>query len=434
MFNRLLMALGLCVLTSSLAAQLLPVQHDRVNGLPVYWVHTSSVPMAKVMLMFRVGAANASEPGETWLTVNMLDQGTATMSASEIATAVDALGVNIHLDVNSLFSTISLQCTTDTWKAATDLWLHLISQSNFPANAFARVKKNHLTDIALRDQSPGRVAGYWFTRYLYEGQPYAYSPRGEVASVKRLTRQGIQQFYHHQFTKERASLLVVGDVSPAQVHELAASLAAVLPSHTTQALAPPHASIKQITVHHVPFVSAQTHILLGEFLPVSMHDPAYLPLMMGSWILGGNALNSVLFTTIRKQQGLAYNVYSTLNAWPDNSVWLMGMQTQDVKAKQAVASLQSTVKQFIANGPTRKQLHAAKRYWEGAYPLSFDSNSRLMVKLMRLVQLGLPLNYDEHVVPAIRRLTTQGIQQAMQRYFDPTHWLLVTVGPQGNNK
>lgn len=434
MLKRMLLGLGLCAFMTSLSAQLLPVQKARINGLPVYWVRTTSVPMAKVMLMFRVGAANAKLPGETWLAVNMLDQGTTAMSASEIATAVDALGAGINLNVDARFSEISLQCTSDVWKAATTLWLHLISESNFPAKAFARVKQNHLTGIALRDQSPGRVARYWFNHYLFEGQPYAHSPHGQAWAVKQLTRERIEQFYHQQFTKGQARLLVVGDVSKAQVQALAASVAAVLPSHAVRPLAPPHATIDEMTVHRVPFVSAQTHILLGEFLPVTMHDRDYLPLMMGSWILGGNGLNSVLFNTIRKQQGLAYHVYSSVNARPTHSVWVMGMQTQDVKAKQAIASLQSTVKQFIAKGPTSAQLQAAKRYWEGAYPLSFDSNGRLMMKLMRLVQLGLPLDYDDHVVANIKRLTTRGIQQAMQRYFDPNHWLLVTVGPQGNKQ
>jgi len=84
------------------------------NGLNVVVVRQSEQPVISVRMLIRAGSAQdpASKPGVASMVAALLDQGTATRSASDIADAIDFMGGGLGLGAGtdlSYANTILLQ-------------------------------------------------------------------------------------------------------------------------------------------------------------------------------------------------------------------------------------------------------------------------------------------------------------------------------------
>ena len=62
------------------------------NGMRVYFVQASELPMLDIRLVFDAGAARDSKGGEALLTNSILNQGTQNKDTDAIATAFDDVG------------------------------------------------------------------------------------------------------------------------------------------------------------------------------------------------------------------------------------------------------------------------------------------------------------------------------------------------------
>src|SRR5690606_11378601 len=128
-------------------------------------------------------------------------------------------------------------------------------------------------------------------------------------SVAAITRADIVAFHRNNYTANGAVISLIGKISRAEAEDIAASLAAALPSRAPApavlavlAVAPSAAQTMRI-----PHPSAQAHIAIG--MPaVRRSDPDYYALLVGNYTLGGGGFVSKLMQEVREKRGYAYDV------------------------------------------------------------------------------------------------------------------------------
>jgi zinc protease len=115
----------------------IPVAQDKLlpNGLRVVVARRTATPLVSVALYVRSGAEidPPSLAGLTDLTAGLLDQGTTTRSAPQIAEAADALGGSLGTGAGFDASQVSISVTTPKLAAAVDLPRRRCAQPGFCA-------------------------------------------------------------------------------------------------------------------------------------------------------------------------------------------------------------------------------------------------------------------------------------------------------------
>ncbi len=104
------------------------------------------------------------------------------------------------------------------------------------------------------------------------------------------------------------------------------------------------------------------------------------------------------------------------------------MQTQAAQAKDALEIVRKTVREFVAQGPTAKELAAAKKNIVGGFPLRIDSNRKIHEYLAVIGFYRLPLTYLDDFTQNVERVTVDRIKAAFQRRIDPDRLVTVVVG------
>ena len=220
---------------------------------------------------------------------------------------------------------------------------------------------------------------------------------------------------------------IVGDLSRVQAEQMAQTLVGGLPAGRPAAALPPVPALPRARDIHLTQATAQTQVLMGE--PVLRRgDPDYFALYVGNHILGGSGMVSRIAQEVREKRGLAYSAYSFFIPMRRAGPYQLGLQSKNSSADEALQVLRATLKRFLADGPSAKELKEAKENITGGFPLNIDSNSKLVGYLAMIGFYRLPLDYLGRFNSRVEAETLAQIRDAFHRRRHPARMVPVTVG------
>jgi zinc protease len=227
-----------------------------------------------------------------------------------------------------------------------------------------------------------------------------------------------------------AVVALVGAVSREQAEHIAEQVTAGLEAGEPVPPLPAVADPEAAQMQRLDFPSSQSHLLIGQ-PGMSRKDPDYFALYVGNHILGGNGLVSILSDEVREKRGLSYSVYSYFMPMRDRGPFIMGLQTQNSQAEEARQVLLQTLDRFMAQGPSAKELTAAKQNITGGFPLRISSNSKIVEYLAVIGFYDLPLDYLDRFNERVEAITAEQIRDAFTRRVHPQRFVTIVVGPTG---
>jgi zinc protease len=424
----LLAALFFC---STLAQALPQIEHWQTsNGARVLFVAAPALPMVDVRVAFAGGSArDGDKPGTALLANALLDDGAAGLSADAIATRMDDLGAQYEYGVDRDIAWASLRVLTDekTRSAATRLFADLLRAPDYRAADFERERARALSALAERLQSPDEVAEEAFYRTVYGAHPYAQPPAGTEAGLTSLSRDDLSRFHHSYYTGANAVVAIVGALSRAEAGRLADTVIGQLPAGSKAAAIATVSHNAEAREQRIEHPATQTHLFLGQ-PGMSRTDPDYFALYVANHVLGGSGIVSRLYDEVREKRGLSYSVYSYFLPLAQPGPFLVGAQTRNDQADATLALLRETVERYLKEGPSEKELAAAKQNITGGFALRVDSNKKIAEYLAVIGFYDLPLDYLERFNERIETVTREAAHDAIRKRLDPARFAAITVG------
>ena len=151
--------------------------------------------------------------------------------------------------------------------------------------------------------------------------------------------------------------------------------------------------------------------------------------MLGNQILGGGGFGTRLMEEVREKRGLTYGVYSGFSAMQARGPFMINLQTRAELSEGTLKLVQDILRDYLANGPTQKELDDAKREMVGSFPLTTASNADIVGQLGSMGFYDLPLTYLDDFMSEVQGLTVEQVKAAMARHLDVDKLVIVTAGP-----
>lgn len=407
------------------------IQHWTTNNQArVYYVEAPELPMVDISVVFDAGAArDADKPGTAKMTAAMIDEGTAAMTADDIASAFANVGAKFGASSERDMAVFSLRTLTEqqAYQQALETYTKVLTAPAFPQQAFNRIQQTMLTGLQAENQSPQAIATRAFYENLYDQHPYSVMPAGNADSVQKLTPADLKAFYDRYYVSSNAVVVIVGAVDRKQAEQIANQLTKNLATGQPAEALPEVPALQESQLINKSFPSTQTTIVMGQ-PGMSRDDPDYFPLYVGNHILGGSGLVSQLSDEIREKRGLTYGVYSYFRPMQQKGPYQFALQTRNEKAQEALSVLKATLEKFVDNGPTDEELTAAKQNITGGFALRVDSNSKIADYLAMIGFYDLPLDYLDNFNDKVNAVTVADIKQAFKRRVNADTMLTVLVG------
>ncbi len=424
-------ALSCATLFFSGAALATPkIQHWQApSGAQVYFVENHDLPMLDVAVDFAAGSSfdTAEKAGLAGLAHGMLDHGAEGMNEDDIARKLADIGAEMGGRFDQDRSGMSLRTLSNTAERtqALDILARVLQRPLFPENILAREKTRLIASLKEAETKPESIAGKAFGKAVFGAHPYGLSP--EVSSVEKIQRDDIEAFYRAHYFAKAAVVSIMGDLTRAEAETVAQQLTGQLPQDVDVKNLPPVTMRIEASEQRIAHPATQSHILIG--VPgISRNDPDYFPLYVGNYILGGGGFVSRLMDEVREKRGMAYNIYSYFMPTRQPGAFQIGLQTKKEQVDEALQLVRATLREFIAKGPTAKELQAAKQNIIGGFPLRIDSNRKILEYLSVIGFYGLPLTYLDDFTAKVDKVTIAQIHEAFRRRINPDAMATVIVG------
>ncbi|RZI70996.1 MAG: insulinase family protein [Pseudomonas sp.] len=403
---------------------------NTAEGARVLFVEAHELPMFDMRLLFAAGSSqDGATPGIALVTNAMLNEGIKGKNVSAIAEGFEGLGADFGNGSYRDMAIASLRSLSaaDKREPALKLFADVVGKPTFPADSLARIKNQLLAGFEYQKQNPGKLAGDELFKRLYGDHPYAHPSMGTAKSIAPLTLAQLKAFHAKAYAAGNAVIALVGDLTRAEAEAVATQVSAALPKGPAlaQTVAPTEPKPSET---HIEFPSKQTHLMLAE-LGITRGDPDYATLSLGNSILGGGGFGSRLMTEVREKRGLTYGVSSGFTPMQAQGPFMISLQTRAELSENTLKLVKDITRDFLANGPTQKELDDAKRELAGSFPLATASNAAIVGQLGAVGFYNLPLTYLEDFMTQSQSVTVEQIKTVMNKHLDADKLVIVTAGP-----
>jgi zinc protease len=240
----------------------------------------------------------------------MLDQGTSSRSAMEIAEESAQLGTKVTTSSSKDGTFVSTRALKKTFPAALELAADIALRPSFPPEEIERQRAIRLGQLVQQRENPNALAGKVVASALYgSGHPYGYIELGTEASVKTMTREAMVAYWRKNFTPKNAALVVAGDISMAELKPLAekvfGSWQAGAPVSNT--LPSPPETERRVVIVDRPG-APQTQLRVAS-IGAARSAPDYYAVEVMNAAFGG-LFSSRINMNLREEHGYSYGAFS----------------------------------------------------------------------------------------------------------------------------
>ena len=404
------------------------------NGLKLMIVEQHELPLADFVLVVGSGGTMdpASKGGVANLTSSMLTEGTTSRSALEIADQIAYLGIGLGAGSNWDAATVNLHTPTSQLDSALALFADVVLHPAFRAEDFERVRKNRLTTLVQLKDRPTAIADQAYAAILYgTSHPYGHNLLGTEASITGMTTADLQSFYGANFVPNNATLIVVGDVTPAQIEQkISALLGGWKQGNVTPATIADAPKAGATTVYLIDKPgAAQSSFRIGSIgVPRSTKD--YFALNVMNTILGGT-FTSRLMQNLRETHGYTYGARSRFDMRRSAGPFTASAEVVAAKTDSALIEFMKELNAIKDTVPA-VELNKAKRFLQLSMPSDFETTQQIANQLIPVVLYGLPLDYYNSYVANVESITQADVQRVARQYINPASLAIVIVGDRKN--
>jgi zinc protease len=409
-----------------------PLRETLASGLVVLAKETRTTPAVTILVGLRAGAYYDPDgrEGTAALAARVLDRGTETRSAAEIADELDSRGASLSVMAGRHQLTVSATCLSEDFDRTFAMVADVIRHPVFDAAEVETRRAELLTAILQDEDDPAAVAVDVVMGRLYPHHAYGRRPRGTQQTVQRITRQDLVDFHRAWFTPQGTTVVVVGDVDAGDV--MRATRRAFDWRAPARATEPMLAGVPQRTARDldvVPMMNKAQADIAYAFVGLRRSDADYYAAWVMNNALGQYALGGRLGDSIRERQGMAYYVYSSLDASLAEGPLMIRAGVAGSDVERTIASIDHELSLVRDGGLTAKELDESKSYLIGAIPRQLETNAGIAGFLLSAEFHTLGSDYDRRLPHLIGSVTLDEANRLVVRLLDPARASIVVAGP-----
>lgn len=402
------------------------------NGLRVVVAPVHAHPVVTVLAVVEAGATRDPDGkhGLAVLTGRALAEGTATMTALELAERTESLGTVLDTGADWDSSIVQLTALRHRAADAFAVLAEVLRRPSFPQAEMQRLVEERLSDLTQIRAEPRGLADVALNRLLYASSSrFAKLAGGDEQSVASITRDDVVQFHAEHFRPDATALLVVGDCTPEEAVEMATAHLGDWEGRTRETGAPDASPrFADRRVHLVAKPDAQqTELRLGHVAVPRAH-PDYFPLVVMNAILGG-LFSSRLNLNLREEHGYTYGAHSTFDWRRAASPFEISSAVQTDKCADAVREALHEVTRICAEPVSDEELSLAVSYLDGVFPIRFETTAAIAGGLANVEIFRLPSNYFDTYRARVRAVSADDVLRVARTHLDPNRLQIVVVGP-----
>lgn len=397
------------------------------NGVRVVTEKLSHLKSVSIGVWVATGTRDESDEdvGISHFLEHLVFKGTKKRNALQIAKTLESVGGDLNAYTTREHTNYYCLVLKEDWKLGLDVLSDLVCNMKLSNRDFELEKKVILQEIAMSDEAPEDMVYDYLYENIYANHPLSRQILGKSYTVSKMTQKRINTFYKNYYQGSNLIVSVAGDVDHDAVVIACQKLfkskkSAPLDSHRR---APVWKASRKVYEKDME----QAHIMVA--MPAaSFHDKYRFEAFIVNSLLGGG-MTSKLYQAIREKQGLAYSVFSSLNAQVDSGNLAIYAATDTKNTRRVIRIIADELLKLKRNGIKTADLKLFKTQVRGQLLMGMDDVENRMTSLgLNEMVFGEYRSVDQ-VIKEIEKIDLKSANYYLKNYFDLSKVAVIVMGP-----
>ncbi|WP_288370962.1 pitrilysin family protein [uncultured Algoriphagus sp.] len=402
-----------------------PAEKILQNGAAHFHFDTPGIQAVKIDLIGKGTRAflPLNEALVPSFTLQMLTEGTASKSSSEIAHLLDFHASEIQPYLTFGQEGITLISTKKHLFQVLELLLEVITQPSFPEEPLEKRKAQRRLMIEMERKKTASQASQLFRKTLFGGEhPYGNMIHEEM--LEAINSERLQQ-HSQQLLWQGLEIFTAGDFSEEERLALEGFLERLPNQIPQEGILLPDPNSEE-SIYESRQDAVQSSIRMGK-LSIPKNHPDFIPLSVFNTILGGY-FGSRLIKNIREDKGHTYGIYSSLVQMGNLNYWAVGADVEKQYLELVKTEIKHEIEKLSTDLVEEDELETVRNYLLGQMLSQFSNSFDLIDRFRSVHHSGLDLNYYSQKLQFLKEFKAEDILQIGQKYFKDQPLIEASVG------
>ncbi|MCY4612924.1 MAG: pitrilysin family protein [Nitrospira sp.] len=404
------------------------------NGMVVFLLEDHELPTIQVSARIRTGSRlePADKVGLASLTGTVIRSGgTTTRTGDQLDDYLESKAASIETGIGVTAGSASMTCLSEDFSEVFPVFGDVLRNPRFDQGKLAIAKNMVMAGIARQNDNPGGILSREFAKLVY-GKDSPYARVESYATVNNISRQDLIDWHAKYFVPNRIILGLVGDFQTEKALDLVKRAFGAWPQGDP--FDDPVVPYQTSTTRRVYYVEkadmTQAKIIIGH-LGLTRKHPDYHPVVIINQIVTGS-FGARLFSNIRSQKGLAYDVHGGIGfGWDYPATASFSMSTKTDTTQAGIDALMEEARKIMeTEPPTDEEVHKAKASLLNSFVFSVDSPGKILGKFLTYEYFGYPSDWLVRFRTGIEKATVAQVRKAAGTHFKPDQFVTLIIGPR----
>lgn len=423
-----------------------PIQWKRESGLTVWLVERHGLPIVSMQVVVPAGSAHDPDGkgGLAFATANMLDEGAGTRGPLEVSRDIDRLGARLQTGAYADYAFAQLTVLKKNLGPAAAIFGDVVGKPQMSPVEFKRVHDLWQNQLRARQSEPDAVANVVVSNKVYPRKhPYAHPVDGTVSSAAKVTLDDVKKFYAARWRPDRATIVVVGDMTRAELDGvLDQALGAWKAPKTPPPVDPPlvmGGPVPQSGVGDPPLVGRRVFVVDRPDAPQSVialarsgastFEEESAPLVRVNAALGGS-FTSRLNQDLREEHGWSYGAHSRFSFTRMRGAFVASAAVHTEHTGDALKAMITDVEGMAKSGLSDEEVEKTKKLARADLVETFETVHATASRLARNAGVGHAPDHEAAASRVVARADKTTLNKLAATYLDVGTSVVVIVGPR----
>lgn len=395
-------------------------QYMLPEGINLIINHNKLNDIVAMQIISKGGNYIEKKAGTGSVTASAMMKGTKKYSMLDLSQIMEQNGIKISPSNNSDYFSISVKTTKNDLDLTFDLLNEIINNASFEEQEIARVKAEKIQNIKKSRDLPANIAFEEFKTSIWANTPYGITGKILEKTIPSINKNDILDFYQTVFSPNNLIISINGNVDDEKIIEQIScifdgqKISKKFEYKDYKNIFKPLKENK--TIKQDKDVEA-AWLVLGWLTDGVENKKDIAALQIIDSILG-SGMSSRLFTHLRSEQGLAYQVGSSFAANVNQGVFVLYIGTNPNTAMHSKSELLKQINVLKREFVSEKELQEAKDKILGSFILSQETNMEKASTLAWFETSSRGYKYIEEFPKLIESITQTDIIRVANKYFD----------------
>lgn len=386
-----------------------------VDGLKVI-IKSTIKDVVSVRLFVRGGTANypLEKQGIEALTYALaIKGGTVSMNKGDFLSMAERLGTTFGSEASLDYGEMHMTCLKSAWDKSWNLFSDAVMNPAFSPTEFTNKREQFISAARQNEGDPDNQLETLALTTAFKGSDYEKNPSGTSESLSGLTIDDLKSYYTQTVCKERAFLVIVGNISEADVIEKVKATLSNLPQGTPVKIMPP-VKIDEAG-QDIVNRNIATNYLVGIMSSAEWNSPDIAAMMVAMSIMYDK-----YFVELRTKRSLSYAPAAYLNTTAISSPFSELYITTD-HPKEALQVMVDLINDVRKNGFNEEELKNNKNTYITRSLMRLESSAMQSLNIGRW-QLKGNLKMFDDFDKQINAVSLQDINRVFTTHTGSLKW------------